>query len=325
MCEFINRIFWQERVSAMGKALLIVNPSSGKEKGKTYQGKTEEVLKKRYDEVEVRLTEKAGDATEFASWAAEQGFEAVIAMGGDGTLNETINGLAIHEKRPDFGFIPLGTVNDLARSVGIPLKPEKAIQALEKAIAVPMDVGRIGDQYFMNVLAVGMIAQAVDQVSVEQKTKFGSVAYFLEGLKAFNRNELLHFKIEYDEEVWEGEAALVVAGLTKSVGGMESWAPDAKIDDGYLHIIILTKLGLLDAANMIPQLIRGNLKNSDGVVYIKTKKLTIDASGDDLSINVDGDPGPGVPAEIEVLGSHLNILAPKKSSKKRFGPFILKK
>lgn len=68
MCEFINRIFWQERVSAMGKALLIVNPSSGKEKGKTYQGKTEEVLKKRYDEVEVRLTEKAGDATEFASW-----------------------------------------------------------------------------------------------------------------------------------------------------------------------------------------------------------------------------------------------------------------
>lgn len=63
---------------------------------------------------------------------------------------------------------------------------------------------------------------------------------------------------------------------------------------------------------MIPQLIRGNLKNSDGVVYIKTKKLTIDASGDDLSINVDGDPGPGVPAEIEVLGSHLNILAPKK-------------
>ncbi|EFR94602.1 diacylglycerol kinase domain-containing protein, partial [Listeria innocua FSL J1-023] len=113
----------------MGKALLIVNPSSGKEKGKTYQGKTEEVLKKRYDEVEVRLTEKAGDATEFASWASEQGFDAVIAMGGDGTLNETINGLAIHEKRPDFGFIPLGTVNDLARSVGIPLKPEKAIQA----------------------------------------------------------------------------------------------------------------------------------------------------------------------------------------------------
>uniref|UniRef100_UPI003204FAB7 diacylglycerol/lipid kinase family protein n=1 Tax=Listeria monocytogenes TaxID=1639 RepID=UPI003204FAB7 len=95
---------------------------------------------------------------------AEQGFEAVIAMGGDGTLNETINGLAIHEKRPDFGFIPLGTVNDLARSVGIPLKPEKAIQALEKAIAVPMDVGRIGDQYFMNVLAIGMMAKIHDEL-----------------------------------------------------------------------------------------------------------------------------------------------------------------
>ncbi|MBC1758566.1 diacylglycerol kinase family lipid kinase [Listeria ivanovii] len=309
----------------MGKVLLIVNPSSGKEKGKLYQEKAEVALKNRYDEVEVRLTEKAGDATDFASWAAKQGFEAVIAMGGDGTLNETINGLAIHENRPDFGFIPLGTVNDLARSVGIPLKPEKAIQSLETSVAVPMDIGRIGELYFMNVLAIGMIAQAVDQVSVEQKTKFGSVAYFLEGLKAFNRNELLHFKLEYDDEIGEGEAALVVAGLTKSVGGIESWAPDAKIDDGYLHVVILTKLGLLDAANLIPQLIRGNLKNSDGVVYIKTKKLKIDASGEDLSINVDGDPGPGVPAEIEVLGSHLNILAPKENSTIRFGPFVLKR
>ncbi|WP_036097751.1 diacylglycerol/lipid kinase family protein [Listeria floridensis] len=296
----------------MTKALLIINPSSGKEKAEGYAAKAKKTLLKRFDRVEEKHTEKGGDATEFASDAALEGFDAVIAMGGDGTLNEVINGLARHETRPAFGFIPLGTVNDLARSTGIPLKPKKAIDMLETAVLKPMDVGKIGDQYFMNVLAVGMIAQAVDQVSVEKKTKFGPVAYFVEGLKAFNRHELLDFKLVYDEGKFEGEAALVVAGLTNSVGGMENWAPEAEIDDGLLHVFVLTKLGLFDAANMLPQLVRGTLKNSDGVLYYKTQHLEIDVSGEDISVNVDGDKGPTMPVNIDVFPSHLNLFVPHK-------------
>ncbi|WP_099223594.1 diacylglycerol/lipid kinase family protein [Listeria costaricensis] len=303
----------------MTKALLIVNPSAGKEKSTDYQQKAEQALLKRFDEVVVKQTEKGGDATEFASKAAEEGLDAVIAMGGDGTLNETVNGLAPHDTRPAFGFVPLGTVNDLARSAGIPLKPEKAIKALETAKLMPMDIGKIDDQYFMNVLAIGMIAQAVDQVSVEQKTKFGSVAYFIEGLKAFNRHEMLHFQLAADEEDWEGDAALVVAGLTNSVGGMEKWAPEAKLDDGLLHVFILEKLDLLNAPGMIRQLVRGNLKESGGVRYIQTRELSLEATGNEITVNVDGDPGPELPVKIEVLPSHLQILVPEKPVKK--GPF----
>ncbi|EIA21646.1 diacylglycerol/lipid kinase family protein [Listeria fleischmannii] len=307
----------------MEKVMLIVNPSSGKEKAKTYMEKAEKVLKNRFGLVEVKLTEKGGDATQFASDAAEEGFYAVIAMGGDGTLNETINGLARHEKRPAFGFIPLGTVNDLARSTGIPLKPHKAIKMLETAVLKPMDVGKIDNQYFMNVLAIGMIAQAVDQVSVEQKTKFGPVAYFIEGLKAFNRHELLHFKIRSEEESFDDEAALVVAGLTNSVGGMEKWAPEAELDDGLLHVFILTKLGFIDAANILPQLVKGTLKNANGVEYYKTNSLEIEASGEGISVNVDGDPGPSLPVKIEVLPSHLELFVPEKQNKKKmFGKLL---
>ncbi|WP_163655811.1 diacylglycerol kinase family protein [Listeria sp. PSOL-1] len=296
----------------MTKALLIVNPSSGKEKGRSYQKKAEQALLKRFCEVEVQQTKKQGDATDFAFKAAEQGYDAVIAMGGDGTLNETINGLAVHDKRPAFGFVPLGTVNDLARSAGIPLKPKKAIEALKDAVLEPMDIGKIGNTYFMNVLAIGMIAQAVDQVSIKQKTKFGFTAYFMEGLKAFNRKEVLTFSIEFVDGNFEGEAALVVAGLTSSVGGMKKWAPEAELADGLLHVFILKKLDLLNAPGMIHQLMRGKLKDSSSVEYIQTAKMKIRAENEGISVNVDGDSGPELPVSIEVLPSHLQILLPKK-------------
>lgn len=297
----------------MAKALLIVNPSSGKEKGAKYKDMTKEVLEKRYEEVVVKETEKGGDATDFAFDAAKQGFDAVVAMGGDGTLNEVINGLAPHDNRPAFGFIPLGTVNDLARSLGIPRKPEKAIKALEKAVLKPMDLGKIEDSYFMNVVAAGMIAQAVDKVDVEQKTKFGSFAYFFEGVKAFNKGELLHFQVEHEAGKWEGEAAMVIIGLTNSVAGIETFASDAKVDDGYMHLFLLTKLNLLSTANMLPKLLSGKLENSEDVIYIKTKKVQVQADESDIVVNVDGDPGPSLPVHLEVLPSHLQVLVPKNS------------
>lgn len=168
----------------MGKAMLIVNPSSGKEKGKVYKDRVYQALLKRFDEVEVKETQKGGDATEFAQVAADNNYEAVIAMGGDGTLNEVINGIAEKPHRPAFGFIPLGTVNDLARSLGVPLRPDRAIKALETARKRSMDIGKIGDTYFMNVLAAGMIAEAVDKVSVEQKNKIRLCCLFCGRIKS---------------------------------------------------------------------------------------------------------------------------------------------
>ncbi|CAM4131001.1 diacylglycerol kinase family lipid kinase [Listeria booriae] len=295
----------------MEKAMLIVNPSSGKEKGKVYAEKARKALFRRYREVVVKETQKGGDATEFARQAAQERFDVVVAMGGDGTLNEVINGLAEQENRPAFSFIPLGTVNDLARSLGIPLRPDKAIKALETATKRTMDIGKIGDTYFMNVLAAGMIAEAVDKVSVEQKTRFGSVAYFAEGLKAFSRHELLDFEIKYDEGDWKGEAALVIASLTNSVGGMEQWAPEAEVDDGLIHVFIITKLGIIDAAKILPQIALGTLKKADGVMYFSTTTLEIDCTEPEVKVNVDGDPGDTFPIKIEVLKEHLEVLVPR--------------
>lgn len=104
----------------MSKAMIIINPSSGKEKAGKILPKAEKALGEIYDEVSVCKTEGEGDATDFAKEACAERFDAVISMGGDGTVNEIVNGLGEQQHRPIFGIIPLGTINDFARSLGIP-------------------------------------------------------------------------------------------------------------------------------------------------------------------------------------------------------------
>ncbi|MCT4786488.1 diacylglycerol/lipid kinase family protein [Exiguobacterium aestuarii] len=293
----------------MDKVMLIVNPSSGKELGEQHATHAEEVLRERYGHVDVRFTEKEQDATNFAREAAEKQYKAVIAMGGDGTLNEAVTGLAEAPHRPDFGIIPLGTVNDLARALGVPSDPKKAIEALHDAEPTPMDIGKYENGYFMNVIAIGLIAEAVDEVSVEEKTKWGPFAYLIEGVKAFREHSPYELAIESEDGQFDGEAYLVVIALTNSVGGFENFEPDARLNDGLLHVYIFEELGLKDALQLTPALFTGKLKETDSVTSFCTKQVKV-TSPESLPVNADGDTGGTLPFTFEILPSHLNVLKP---------------
>lgn len=164
----------------MGKsAMVIINPSSGKEKAAEYEDRIKEVLQANYDEIEIQHTEGKGDATRFAQDAGRRGFDLVVSLGGDGTVNETINGLAAQEDPPTLGIIPMGTVNDFARAMGIPLVPEEAIDFLGSAEARRVDIGKVNDHYFSNIVAVGNIAEAIHNVESEEKSRLGPFAYLI--------------------------------------------------------------------------------------------------------------------------------------------------
>ncbi|MCM3279620.1 diacylglycerol kinase family lipid kinase [Exiguobacterium sp. MER 193] len=293
----------------METVMLIVNPSSGKELGEQHATHAEEVLRERYGHVDVRFTEKEQDATNFAREAAEKHYQAVIAMGGDGTLNEAVTGLAEATHRPDFGIIPLGTVNDLARALGVPSDPKQAIEALRDAEPTPMDIGTYENGYFMNVIAIGLIAEAVDEVSVEEKTKWGPFAYLIEGVKAFREHSPYELALDSKDGEFDGEAYLVVIALTNSVGGFENFEPDARLNDGLLHVYIFEELGLKDALQLTPALFTGKLKETDSVTSFCTKRVKV-TSPEALPVNADGDTGGTLPLTFEVLPSHLNVLKP---------------
>lgn len=293
----------------MKKVLLVVNPSSGGEKAKDYEQLAKEKLESFFDEVVVKHTEKGGDAIRFTKEAARQKFDSVFVMGGDGTVNEGISGLAEEEYRPKFGFFPLGTVNDLARALKIPLDPTKAIESLDITLVKTLDIGKINNSYFMNVVGIGTIPEAINNVESEEKTKWGSLAYFISGVKEFMNTQSYEFQLEIDGEEREIKSSTILIGSTNSIGGFEQLLPDAEVNDGKLHMIYLKDESIFETLKAVPTLLGGVDRSNSSVEYLTFEEATVRLknSEDSLTVNIDGDEGDALPVQIKMLPSHLNV------------------
>lgn len=296
----------------MKRCMLIINPTAGRERAKYHKENLRRQLESMFDDVELRETEQAGDATLWAKEAALIGFDAVFSMGGDGTLNETINGLAQANKPIDFGFIPLGTINDLARALNIPLHPEVAIDILPHCKTVKVDIAKANDRYFINTIATGIMPEAVGHVSIEQKTRLGPLAYFLTGIKAMQAHETSLFKITTPEGSSVYRSPLIVAMLTNSVGSFRNLAPQARVDDGKIWLGIFKDFNYLDLIKVIPEFLSGQPLTSELMTSKALEEVRIELLSDHpLSTNMDGDSGPSFPLDIKVLPSFLSVYVPE--------------
>lgn len=296
----------------MKRCMLIINPTAGRERAKYHKENLRRQLERMFDDVELRETEQAGDATLWAKEAALIGFDAVFSMGGDGTLNETINGLAQANKPIDFGFIPLGTINDLARALNIPLHPEVAIDILPRCKTVKVDIAKANDRYFINTIATGIMPEAVGHVSIEQKTRLGPLAYFLTGIKAMQAHETSLFKITTPEGSSVYRSPLIVAMLTNSVGSFRNLAPQARVDDGKIWLGIFKDFNYLDLIKVIPEFLSGQPLTSELMTLKALEEVRIELLSDHpLSTNMDGDSGPSFPLDIKVLPSFLSVYVPE--------------
>ncbi|GEK92209.1 diacylglycerol/lipid kinase family protein [Alkalibacterium kapii] len=298
----------------MTKAVVIVNPSSGREEGKTFGPKVQMELEKLYDEVEMKWTEKEGDATRFAREATRQEVDAIYALGGDGTVNECVNGIATEEKRPPFGFIPLGTVNDLGRVLGIPMESEKAVEQLTKRRKKAIDIGKINDTFFVDIVAIGSIPEAVHSVPVEEKTNLGPFAYILEGLKALSEKEAYPFKFDIEGEITEVDSFLVIIALTNSVAGIPTVLPHASEEDGVLHLLAVRGENVAPKINLVPKVFSGKVSEDDEVFYRKFKEADISLTDEKkyktVVTNVDGDEGDYLPIKLKVFKQYLEVFVP---------------
>ncbi|GEN51454.1 diacylglycerol/lipid kinase family protein [Alkalibacterium pelagium] len=297
----------------MTKAVVIVNPTSGKEEGEEYGPEVKRELEKMYSEVELRWTEGEGDATRFAREACREEVDAIYALGGDGTVNECVNGIAPEDYRPPFGFIPLGTVNDLGRVLDIPMNPKKAVEKLTERTKRVIDVGKINDQYFVDIVAIGSIPDAVHEVPIEKKTKLGPLAYVIEGVKAINEKEVYPFQFEVDGEQLEEESFLVLVAVTNSVAGITTMIPEADVDDGYLHLAVVKGDTIAEKVNLVPKIFAGKVTDDENVLYRKFTKGSIrlkEGFEKEIVTNVDGDEGDSLPIDLEVKKHHMTVFVP---------------
>lgn len=290
---------------------VIVNPTSGRERAPRYIPLLHSTLAQRFDDITIKLTEKAGDATAFAKAAAEAERD-VICMGGDGTINEVINGMAPVGSPSTFGFIPFGTVNDLARALHIPRSPQGAIRMLETAVKTNIDVGKINDQYFINVVAAGLIPEAVSEVSIKEKTLFGSLAYFMKGVQVLNKQKSYHFKIEEENgTVIQVSSPLIAAMLTDSAGSFRNLIPPEERNKGIIKLCLFHDFAWLNAIRQAPKLLAGFQMGPDFVTVVGIKKAHISIDDEEtLWTNVDGDKGPKFPIDLEILPSRLPVFVP---------------
>lgn len=287
----------------MKKAMVIINPTSGGEQALNYKEKIENKAKKYFEIVETRITEKALDATHFAEEAAKEKYEAVIVFGGDGTVNEVISGIAEKEYIPKLGIIPGGTGNLITKLVQIDQDIDKAIESLDFNLTNKIDIGKANEHYFGYIFSVGSLPEAIHNVEIEDKTKFGMFAYAINTVKSVIRDEVFNIKVETENGNYEGEASQVLVLLS-------NYFSDKKIFDenkvGYANILILKDASIFSKLSLIPDLLKGDVVENDSIEYIKAKTIKI-SSDIEIESDIDGDQSDDLPVEIKVLGNHIEI------------------
>lgn len=303
----------------MKKVMVIMNPTAGGEKSMDYLDAIKSKMSEYFDEVDVRVTEKANDATEFAAIACEEKYESIFAAGGDGTVTEVLSGIAEKDHRPKFGIIPFGTGNLMARTSKLPLDPEGYLEKLSFDTTKKVDIGKCNDKYFGNIFSIGNVSEAIHNVSIEEKTKLGPLAYTINTIKSIQKDRTKEFKITVDGVEYGGNASHIMILLTNYLGNIKLIDNDDDDSDGFMNILILKDEKLGSKLSLIPNIIAGTVEENENVVFLKGKEVLID-SEEDIETDIDGDAGDNLPVKITILNKHIDLylLKPEKE-KSLFG------
>ncbi|RXJ02474.1 diacylglycerol kinase [Anaerobacillus alkaliphilus] len=302
----------------MKRARLIYNPSAGREQVKRQLPYILERLEKVGYEASAHATTGKDCAKRAAKLAAERGFDLVIAAGGDGTINEVINGLAELPYRPKLGLIPAGTTNDFARAIEVPRSIETACDIICNGHEMPIDIGKVNDQYFINIAGGGTLTELTYEVPSKLKTMIGQMAYYAKGIEKLPKIHPVKVRIEYDGKLFEGDIMLFLVSNTNSVGGFEKLAPRASLNDGMFDLIILKKTNLADFVRVASAAARGDHLNDPAVIYVQANRIKVYVE-EVVHLNLDGEYGGMLPGEFVNLRHHLQMLVPEKQMLRYMG------
>lgn len=298
----------------MKTARIIYNPTAGRETFVKDLPKVLERLEKSGYETSTHATTGDGDAMEAAKIAVQREYDLVIAAGGDGTINEVINGIAEQAYRPQLGVIPAGTTNDFARALSIPRQTKKALDIILNGKLMGLDVGKINGNYFINMAGGGELTELTYDVPIKLKAMLGQLAYYIKGVEMLPFLKPSHVKIEYDGEVIDEEIMLFLISNTTSVAGFEKLAPDAVVNDGYFDLIILRKVNLAEFVRLATLALRGNHIEDPNIIYTRARRINITPQ-DRMQLNIDGDFGGLLPGEVTNLKQHVNFYVPNEFAK----------
>jgi len=293
------------------RAALIFNPKAGR--GKSKQLQLPHVVS-RLEEggmvVTPMPTERIGHAYDLSRSAASDGYDLVIAWGGDGTLNEVAFGLAGGDTR--LGVLPGGTVNVFARETGIPLKLDGAIDVLVHGTPQRIPLGLANDRPFLLMAGLGLDGEVVYRLKAGFKSALGALAFWLDGFRLLASYRMAPLRIRVGDEEMEGTG--VIAGKIRRYGPRYVITPDAKLDEARLDVVVFTGKNRRDYLRYLIGVLLGfHLKFGD-VRHFKTSAVDIDVpSGDPVRYQLDGEPSGYAPLKLRVMDRALVVILPNRS------------
>ena len=260
------------------------------------------------DEICVRCTDGNTDLADFLRDA--ENFDAVVAAGGDGTVNYAVNAMKRKGLDIPIGVIPAGTANDFAGAVGMSREPLEAARQIASGAVDRVDVGRVNDLYFVNIFSFGIFTTTSQRTPDERKHKIGKLAYIIEGVKEFRTMHAVPLEIEADGERFDLRSLMVLIFNGETAGGFHL-ARRSSIKDGLFDCILLEKKNFFRSTLAMCRYLAGGSPKI--VRHLRARRIDIRSSVNEPT-DVDGQKGAEFPLHIECLAGGLRVMCAKQAS-----------
>ncbi|MCO7515070.1 lipid kinase YegS [Pseudomonas guariconensis] len=262
-------------------------------------------LRERGWTLDVRLTWEAGDAQRLVDEALAAGYPHIVAGGGDGTLRDVAEAMGLAGGQASLALLPLGTANDFAKAAAVPLEPDAALALLEQP-ARAIDLGKVGEQLFLNMATGGFGSQVTANTSEDLKKVLGAAAYLFTGLSRFSELQAASVELQGPDFHWQGDLLALGIGNGRQAGGGHVLCPQAVVDDGLLDI------GILPAPQEMVGALRELLAGEELFVRARLPWVEIKSS-QGLDINLDGEPLQADSLRFEACPGALRLHLPADS------------
>jgi len=292
----------------MEKILLIYNPNAGEEKGEEVKEKIETKLEEKFDRVLTKVTEGAGDATKFVK--ENKDIESIAVFGGDGTINEVLLGMYESDSNAKLLIIPAGTGNLLAKRLNIPEDIDEALSSFSFEKSKKIDLGKCGDEVFSLFASIGAVPEAIHEVSSEEKTKLGGLAYIKKSFEKLLSSEEYELEINSDGGEYKGKVDHLMVCLSNKIGKLEFTKENQEMNNGLAHVLILTDDSVKNRLEVLQKSLSAEVEESDKIVNFTASKVSIKSLNGDCKLDIDGDEGPELPVDIEIIKEAVEVYIP---------------
>jgi diacylglycerol kinase (ATP) len=287
------------------KTAFIVNPVAGRGKARRVWEVVNRLREQRFPHSVFIETKYAGHAREIAETITDDQFSAVVSVGGDGTIHEILNGIMY--KKIALGIIPAGSGNDLARTLEISHDFEVAFHSLSNHKSKVIDVGMVGNRYFINIGGVGFDGEVAAEVNGNMKYLRGTAAYIASVLKTLITFQPIDLRIRIDGAEIKGKFYICAVANGKYYGGGMMLAPEANIEDGQFNVCVLEDPGKFDFIKTFPKVFKGLHVSHPKFKFYQGKEILIEGIKG-LDVHADGEVFKLNSAQFTILPKSLEIL-----------------